>query len=91
MTEVLLIDEQSQRGEALAAALRGQGVEVTTAAALPVPESVSMYACLICQYPQIDQDLSQYAAAIPIIVLAEQASIPAAVACIRRGAAGIAR
>ena len=87
MTEVLLIDEQPERGETLASALREQGVEVTTATRLPSLESVSQYACLVCYHPQIDQELTTYAAATAVIVLAENGSIPAAVACIRRGAA----
>jgi len=87
MTEVLLIDQQTERGESLANALREEGVNVQTVAALPALEQLSMCACVICHHDQIDQDLNQYAAAVPVIILAEQASIPAAVACIRRGAA----
>ncbi len=86
MTEVLLIDEQSERTASLTEALRKQGMAVQTAATLPALDQLSHYTCLICDHAQIDPDLNQYAATIPLIVLSEQASIPAAVACIRRGA-----
>ncbi len=87
MTEVLLIDAQSQRSETLAAALREQGMAVATSKDLPALDTLPPYACLICQYEQINQDLSHYAAALPVIVYTENASIPSAVSCIRRGAA----
>jgi len=87
MTEILLIDEHESRRNALASALREQGVDVHAEATLPVVEQLASYPCMVCQFKLIREKFSQVASAVPTIVVDEDASIRSAVECIQRGAA----
>lgn len=86
MTEILLIDGQAERATALAVAMREQGLDVQVRDAVPPKDSLAGYHCLICVHELVDDALSEVAAVVPTIVLAQTGTIPDAVACIRRGA-----
>jgi len=86
MMDILLIDEQSERTQPLAAGLRAQGLGIKTLSHLPSIEEAFGYSCLIALQPLIDHDIESYAAALPVIVLSSDPTINAAVACVKRGA-----
>ena len=86
MTELLLIDGDVQRGAATAAVIREQGIDTAVAIALPAPAELAAYNCLVCMHELIDLPLTDIARERAVIILAENASVPAAVACMQRGA-----
>ncbi len=87
MTEILLIDGLEERGSKLAQMLIKQGKEARHQTSLPSLQDLQRLSCLICNDQAIDDQLRQVADCVPTIVVAEAGSIPAAVACIKRGAA----
>ncbi len=89
MTDVLLVDANADRCAATTNALREYGIEVTSFTALPSLAQLAerRHECLVIDAETIEAKLTDVAKLIPVIVIAEQASIPAAVACIHRGAA----
>jgi len=87
MAQLLLIDKQLDRGQALAANIRDHGIEADVLCTLPSAAELAQYQCLACDHEFIDADLASVARDVPTIVLAETANVPAAVACIQRGAA----
>lgn len=87
MTDILLIDSQPARAEGLAAALREYGIQTTAFDALPALDTLSNYACLVALDQLVDSNLNKVASILPTIVLAQAATIPSAVATVRRGAA----
>ena len=86
MTDILLIDEQHERGIALATLLREQGIGTEVQGSLPSKSTLPGYQCLVCVDGLVDESLTEIASIVPTIVLAESGTIGAAVACIRRGA-----
>lgn len=87
MTEILLIDGQHERHAALVAGLREHGIQVNLQAELPANNVLTNCHCVVCAFELIEPCLSDIASLVPTIVLADNSSVPTAVACIRRGAA----
>ena len=86
MTDILLIDSHSARNESTACALREQGIRTTALTALPSKETLAKYRCLMVLDKLVTDQLNDVAALIPTIVITDNATVPAAVASIRRGA-----
>ncbi len=86
MTDILLIDEQPERGSQTAAALHQLGIVAHVQADTNLT-NLAHVQCVIAIHDVIDSVLHDIANAVPLIVMAEQATIANAVACIRRGAA----
>lgn len=86
MTDILLIDGQPERGTQTAAALHELGIVAHVQADTNLT-NLAQVQCVIAMHDVIDSVLDDIASAVPLIVIAEQATIANAVACIRRGAA----
>ncbi|XOV83455.1 MAG: sigma-54-dependent transcriptional regulator [bacterium] len=87
MTDILLIDSDTQHAEALAAELCEQGLQVSAQAQLPEQTSLSQHPCVVVLDEIVEPYLSDFASSVPTIVLTRSGSIPAAVSFIKRGAA----
>lgn len=86
MTDVLLIDEQAERGAEVVRALVDQGVDARCAATLPDDYQLRECSCVVCLDTLIGERLPDMTSLLPVVVLSEGASIPAAVTAIRQGA-----
>lgn len=84
MNEVLLIDDNGARRDAMAATLSDHGMNVSTSAS--VPDTVAAD-CVLAMDAQLSRHITQIGQQAALIVLTEQGSIPAAVAAIQQGAA----
>jgi len=86
MTEILLIDGQPHRGKELADALAEHGLRTIAREGIDTESVCPNYACVVALHDRIDPCLADLANTGPVIVLADEPSIPQAVSCIRRGA-----
>ena len=84
MSNILLIDRDATRAQKLAAALKSHGLDTQISSTIPdVAQSAD---CLVGLNKLIMSELTELTSTAPIIVLAEDGSIPEAVTAIHRGA-----
>ncbi len=84
MTNILVIDSNSDRGTRLAESLEQLGLSTTFTTALP--DVMQNLDCLVAISPLVEEKLSELTARVPVVVMAERGTIPDAVAAIHRGA-----
>ena len=84
MSNILLIDRDVTRAQKLADALNSNGLETQISSA--IPDVAQPADCLVGLNKLIMSELSELTSTAPIIVLAEDGSIPEAVTAIHRGA-----
>ncbi len=87
MTDVVLIDEQSERSAELALALKNQGVEAECFTDLPEANQLADCHCVVCLDSLLGDELVSLAKTKPVVVLSDNAKVPAAVTAMRQGAA----
>ena len=84
MSDILLIDSDAKRRQAMSAALQKEGLRVDNATDL---DDVSGNCdCVVIVNTRLDENWPAKAQTIPFVVLADGGSIPEAVQCIRKGA-----
>ncbi len=86
MTDVLLIDEQAERSAELALALKNQGVDAECLTHLPEQSQLEDCNCVVCLDSLLGDQLVSVAKLKPVVVLSENAKVPAAVTAMRQGA-----
>ena len=84
MTKILVIDSNSERGQHLAESLEQLALTATFANTLP--DVIQNVDCLVATSALVHEKLSTLTARVPVVVIAEQGTIPDAVAAIHRGA-----
>ncbi len=84
MTKILVIDSNSERGQHLAESLEQLALTATFANTLP--DVIQNVDCLVATSALVHEKLSKLTARVPVVVIAEQGTIPDAVAAIHRGA-----
>lgn len=84
MSNVLIIDANTERGQRLADAVRQLGSDASLVTT--VPDVIPAIDCVIAEAELLKDDLATLAKRVPVVLVAEPGTIPQAVAAIHRGA-----